>query len=152
LFVGLLGAAGGAALMLVGLSTELFGRVPFGPTEVSAPASAVIVVNGDTLRLGDTVVRLSDVTAPARGEACAAGPDCGSQATAALAALVRDRTVVCHITRHDEDGRVVARCEAGGRDINAALVSIGWARATTPALDPQQNDARSHRRGLWLAG
>ena len=138
--------------MLVGLSTDLFGRVPPGPREIVALASQVIVVDGETLRLGDTVVRLGDVAAPARGEACAAGPDCGGRATAALAGLVRDRTVACRVARRDRDGRAVARCQAGGRDINAALVEIGWARANAPDLDAIQSDARAHRRGMWLAG
>jgi endonuclease YncB( thermonuclease family) len=149
---GLLGAAGGAALMLVGLSGDLFGRVPPGPTEIIGTPSQVIVIDGETLRLGATVIRLSDLAAPARGQACAAGPDCGSRATAALASLVKDYTVTCHIAQHDPGERLLARCEAGGRDINATLVAIGWARAVSPALDPLQNDARAHRRGMWLAG
>jgi endonuclease YncB( thermonuclease family) len=149
---GFLGAAGGAALILVGLSTDLFGRVPPGPTEITATPSQVIVVDGETLRLGEFVIRLSDVAAPVRGEACAAGPDCGSQATTALANLVRDHDVTCHIAKHDGGDRLVARCRAGDRDINAALVESGWARALSPDLDAVQSDARSHRRGMWLAG
>ena len=150
--VGLVGAAGGAAMMLVGLSTDLFGRVPPGPTEISVGPSQVIVIDGETLRLGTTIIRLSDLTAPARGEACAAGPDCGGQATAALAALVKDQQVACQIAQHDPGERVVGRCTAGGQDVNAALVLGGWARALSHDLDPAQTDARVHRRGMWLAG
>jgi endonuclease YncB( thermonuclease family) len=152
LYAGLLGAAGGAALVLVGLSTDLFGRVPPGPSEISAAADQVIVIDGDTLRLGEIVVRLGDLVAPARGEACAAGPDCGARAAAALASLVQDRWVGCQIVRHDPGGRVVARCQAGGRDLNAALVEIGWARSNAPELEAVQSDARAHRRGIWFAG
>jgi endonuclease YncB( thermonuclease family) len=152
LLAGLLGAAGGAALMLVGLSTDLFGRVPPGPDAISAAPSQVMVIDGETLRLGATIIHLSDVAAPARGEACAAGPDCGSRATAALASLVKDYPVSCQIAQRDPGERLVARCEAGGRDINAALVEIGWARAINPALDAIQSDARAHRRGIWLSG
>ena len=138
--------------MLVGLSTDLFGRVPPGPSEIDVGPSQVIVVDGETLRLGTTIIRLSDLAAPARGEACAAGPDCGSQATAALAALVKDQQVACQIAQHDPGERLVARCKAGGRDINAALVQGGWARALSHDLEAVQSDARAHRRGLWLAG
>jgi endonuclease YncB( thermonuclease family) len=149
---GLVGAASGAALMLVGLSTDLFGRVPPGPSEIDATPAQVMVIDGETLRLGATIIRLSDVAAPARGEACAAGPDCGSRATAALASLVKDQQVRCQIARHEPGEHVVARCQAGGRDINAALVEIGWARAVSHELDALQSDARAHHRGMWLAG
>jgi endonuclease YncB( thermonuclease family) len=149
---GLMGAAGGTVLMLVGLTTDLFGRVPPGPSEINATAAQVMVVDGETLRLGPTIVRLSDLSAPARGEACAAGPDCGSQAAAALAGLVKDHAVNCQIAPHEPGGHLLARCQAGGHDINAALVEIGWARAVSHELDPLQSDARAHRRGMWLAG
>ena len=152
LFAGFLGAAGGATLVLLGLSTDLFGGVPPAPAEISASADQVIVIDGQTLRLGSVVIRLSEIAAPARGEACAAGPDCGGQATAALAGLVRDRKVECQIVPHEAGAHVLARCVAGGRDLNAALVQNGWARATSADLDPAQNDARAHRRGIWLLG
>jgi endonuclease YncB( thermonuclease family) len=153
LMAGLLGAAGGAALMLVGLSTDLFGRVPPGPSEINAPPAQVMVIDGQTLRLGGTIIRLSDLAAPARGESCAAGPDCGGRATAALASLVKDHLVKCQIVaQHDPGERLVARCQAGGRDINATLVEIGWARAVSPELNGAQSDARAHHRGMWLAG
>lgn len=111
-----------------------------------------MVIDGETLRLGTAIVRLSDLAAPARGQACAAGPDCGSRAAAALASLVKDHQVTCQIAVHDQGERLIARCQAGGRDINAALVEIGWARAVSPSLDALQTDARAHRRGMWLAG
>jgi endonuclease YncB( thermonuclease family) len=152
LMAGIVGAAGGAALVMVGLSADLFGRVPPGPDEITASANQVLVIDGETLRLAGVVVRLSDLTVPARGEACAAGPDCGGQASAALAHLVQNRDVACRIAAHDLRGRPTARCQAGGRDINAALVEIGWARTEAPDLNAMQNDARAHRRGIWLAG
>jgi endonuclease YncB( thermonuclease family) len=126
--------------------------VPPGPTEISATPSQVIVIDGGTLRMGNAIVRLSDLVAPARGEACAAGPDCGDRATAALADLVRDRPVACQIVQHDPAGRLVARCEADGQDINAALVAVGWARASSPDLNAKQDDAKIHHRGIWIAG
>ncbi len=152
LMVALFGVAGGTALVLGGLSGELFGRVPPGPAEISATPSQIIVIDAETLRLGNAIVHLSDLVAPARGEACAAGPDCGSRATAALADLVRDHEVTCQIQQHDNAGHPVARCEAGGQDINAALVQTGWARANSPELTAMQTDAKAHRRGMWIAG
>ncbi len=117
---------------------------------ISADAGQVAVVDGDTLRLAGQVVRLSDILAPPRGQSCAAGPDCGSRASAVLADLVRDRTVECRVSGYDGLGRPAARCDAGGRDVNVTLVASGWARAETPAYTAAESDARSHRRGIWL--
>jgi endonuclease YncB( thermonuclease family) len=140
-----------AGLSMTGLSTDLFGRAPPPSETLSAQAGQVAVIDGETLRLGMTVIRLVDLQAPARGEACAAGPDCGARATDALASLVRNRQVQCRLGGHDDLGRPMARCDAGGSDINRDLVATGWARASTAALAGAEGDARSHNRGLWAA-
>ncbi len=140
-----------AALVLVGHAGDLLGQMSPEARVITAPASRVAVINGDTLSLSGVVVRLSDLLAPARGKACAAGPDCGGRATAALAELVRDRSVECRISGHDRMGRPAGRCVAGGQDLNLALVDLGWARADAVELSQAENDARTHRRGIWLA-
>ncbi len=143
--------AAGAALVSVGSSGQLFGQMTAEPRIISAGAGQVAVIDGDTLRLDGTVVRLSDVQALPRGVSCAAGPDCGAQATAVLASLVQDHRVECRVSGHDDRGRPAARCAAGGQDVNIALVSTGWARASGPVLDAAETDAKAHRRGIWLA-
>ncbi|MEJ1976709.1 MAG: thermonuclease family protein [Acetobacteraceae bacterium] len=148
----MLGAVGIGALTMTGLSSNLFGRAPPPPTTIAANAGLVVVIDGDTLRLDGTVIRLSDLAAPARGEPCPAGPDCGGRASEHLADLVRDRQVVCHIVGYDDLGRPAARCDADGRDVNLALVADGWAKAQGPSLIPAEADARAHRRGIWLTG
>ena len=144
-------AGAGVAVTLAGVGGGSFRADPGGSRVISAGAGQVAVVDGDTLRLGSEVVRLSDILAPARGEACAAGPDCGSRASAALADLVRDRPVECRVSGEDGLGRPAAHCDAGGREVNVALVAIGWARAETGAYTAAETDARAHRRGIWLS-
>ncbi len=146
----LLAGAAGAALVTVGLSGQLFGQMTAEPRVISAAAGKVAVIDGDTLRLDGVVVRLSDVQALPRGQACAAGPDCGGQATALLASLVRDRRVECRVSGHDTMGRPAARCDAGGQDVNVALVATGWARASGSGLNAAELDAKAHGRGIWL--
>ncbi len=141
----------GTVAALLGLSSALFGQMTAEPRVISAASDQVAVIDGDTLRLGGTVVRLSDLRAPPRGQSCAAGPDCGGQATAELARIVRDHRVECRVSGHDAMGRPSARCDAGGQDVNIALVATGWARSDGPALDAVESDAKSHGRGIWLA-
>ena len=149
--VALAGAAAFAAVATIGTSGRLFGRGTAEPRMISAAAGQVAVIDGDTLRLDGVVVRLSDVAAPPRGQSCAAGPDCGGQATAALAGLVRDRGVECRVNGHDAMGRPAGWCDAAGEDLNVALVATGWARASTAVLDAAETDAKTHRRGIWLS-
>ena len=147
----LVGAAAVVTLVTIGTSSRLFGQMTADPRIISAAADQVAVIDGDTLRLDGVVVRLSDVQALPRGQSCAAGPDCGSQATAVLAGLVRNQRVDCRVNGHDTMGRPAARCDAGGQDVNVALVATGWARAGSPVLDAAELDAKAHRRGIWLS-
>ncbi len=135
---------------MLGLSGSLFGQMTSEARVISASPGQVAVIDGDTLRLAGTVVRLSEIQAPQRGQACAAGPDCGVQATSALAELVRDQRVECRVSGHDEMGRPAARCDAGGQDVNAALVAVGWARAETSTFLSAETTARTRRLGMWL--
>jgi endonuclease YncB( thermonuclease family) len=65
--------------------------------------------------------------------------------------LVRDRRVECRVNGHDPMGRPAGRCDAGGQDVNVALVATGWARASNQVLDAAEMDAKAHRRGIWLS-
>ena len=146
----------GGVVLLFGLPSDLFGRAPAPSGAVSADPQQVAVVDGDTLRLRDTVVRLNGVAAPERGRTCAdgqgAGYDCGAAASAALAELVRDRRVACQLNGHDGAGLAQGVCEAGGTELNRALVAAGWARADIPDLGAVEATARAGRLGLWRNG
>jgi len=150
----------GATAALVGLATalptDLFGSAPRQET-LRAPATAVRVVDGDTLALGEEVLRLAGVRAPERGEACqdATGRsfDCGAAAAQALVRLVGGRAVECQVQGRDRQGRAQGLCLAGGAELNASLVAEGWGLALSGAgaLQPIEAAARSGRRGLWAA-
>jgi endonuclease YncB( thermonuclease family) len=158
----LLGGLGVAAVAcLVAGASVIVRRPPHpGPASgtVSAEPPSVVVVDGETLRLHDTVVRLQGVAAPARGASCrredGAAYDCGAAATRALAGIVRDRPVACRLHGRDDGGVVQGACEASGTDVNAAIVEAGWARAEPAAgrLGAAELSARAARRGAWDAG
>jgi len=154
------GIIGGTALVLAGLliaSTDLFGHDTPAPRAIDADARAVSVIDGGTLRLRETVVGLLGIHAPDRGQTChaanGAGFDCGVAAANALADLVREHKVDCQLKGQDRMGRPLAICNAGGRDLNVALVSGGWARAdnSLPELASLESQARATRRGLWAS-
>jgi endonuclease YncB( thermonuclease family) len=142
------------------LSTQAFAHTatqPTSPDAAPAPRSGalggenVAVVDGETLRLSGHVVRLDGVAAPRRGEACRLPTDCARAAALRLASLVRDRHVDCTVNGADKVGRAVASCEAGGTDINRAVVASGWAFASagSPDLKQAEQSARQAHLGLW---
>lgn len=129
--------------------TGIFGHI-LQATENAGGLAAdnVTVMDAQTLRVAGHVVRLDGVAAPRRGEGCAAGADCAGTAALHLAALVQDQRVDCQFEGVD---RAAARCEAGGREINLAIVASGWAeaRGDAPALRHAEDTARAHHLGLW---
>jgi len=155
---GLIGAIGGAALMLFSSPSALFGRVPRLAGQLDADAPLVAVVDGQTLRLRESVVRLHGVVAPMRGQECRGADgarfDCGAASSEALAALVRGHAVTCKLDGRDEAGFPQGHCEAGGVSLNRAVVSAGWARADShaPDLASEEAGARALHLGIWRAG
>jgi endonuclease YncB( thermonuclease family) len=122
----------------------------------SAGADRLAVLDGNTLRVGDQVVRLEGIAAPARGTVCqdggSADHDCGVAAANALASLVRGIAVECTIHGHDDHGRPVGDCLAGATRLSEALVAMGWAHAEVAALRDAEASARAAGRGVWRNG
>ncbi|MBR0671477.1 thermonuclease family protein [Neoroseomonas soli] len=154
---------GGAALLLsaaiatplilaVVLPSNLFGSAPTD-RRWEAEAGEVRIIDGETLGLGERVVRLAGVAAPTRGEACSGRSgdafDCGGAATAALTRLVTGHPVACRIVGQDGFGRGLGECVAGGTDLGRTLVGGGFALATASALRAPEVAARDGGRGLW---
>jgi endonuclease YncB( thermonuclease family) len=160
---GLIGAGLGAAVVMMGMPAVLFGRVPALTGTLSAEPADVAVVDGQTLRLHDSVIRLLGISAPPRGVSCeqtAPGYDCGAASSAALASLVRGQPVTCRLNGRDSRGFALGRCEARGTDLNQALVRAGWARARAdaaagampPAFAEAEHEAQQAGLGLWRSG
>lgn len=120
---------------------------------LSAGIDRTVVLDGASLRLGDQVVQLEGIVAPARGSTCRGtgvkAIDCGSAAANALAALVRGRAVECMIEGDDGHGHATGRCTAGGTQLNEALVRDGWARASTAGFRASEAAARAAGYGIW---
>ncbi|WP_149540969.1 thermonuclease family protein [Siccirubricoccus phaeus] len=151
--VGLL-AALGALMVAVAVPGELFGSAPRDQLWAAGPGE-VRVLDGDTLRLGDRVLRLAALNVPDRGRATcrdtAGQPaDCAGLAAESLARLIAERGVECRVQGRDRMGRGFGTCRAGGVELNASQIAAGWALAEAgSALTPVETMARQARRGLW---
>ena len=120
--------------------------------DLSGPAR---VIDGDTLDVDGTRVRLHGVDAPEAAQSCFtadAGWPCGRRATQALATLLQEGVVACAERDRDRYGRVVAVCRRDGLDVNGWLVAQGWAvayRRYSHAYVEQEAAARAAGRGVW---
>jgi len=92
------------------------------------------------------------IDAPERSQTCTGVGDvtyeCGRDAAATLAAMIRDHVVTCVPQSRDRYGRTVATCSTEAGDIGAAIVRAGWAVAYE-RYGHQYEAARAERRGMW---
>lgn len=145
-----------ALALAVGLSLSVAVAAPSAPVEtVSGPAR---VVDGDTLDIAGTRVRLEGIDAPEAAQTCAGGWlghwSCGTKATNALDRLVKGGDVRCDGMGRDKYGRLLGICYAGSVEINAALVRDGhaWAFVKYSARYVEvEKEARAAKRGIWSA-
>jgi endonuclease YncB( thermonuclease family) len=108
-------------------------------------------VDGDTLRIGGTRIRLLGLDAVELDQTCtdAAGKDwpCGREARSFVAGLV-EGTTSCASDGRDQYRRVLARCQIEGADIGDQIVRAGWATADLE-YGLAVAEARLNGRGIW---
>lgn len=106
------------------------------------------VVDGDTLIIQQTQIRLFGIDAPELDH-----PH-GKNAKWALVSLCKGKTVRAEITGLDDHGRTVARCSLDdGRDLSAEMVKLGLAIDWPKFSSGQYSslEAPGVRKKLWLA-
>jgi endonuclease YncB( thermonuclease family) len=108
-------------------------------------------IDGDSLRVGGTEVRLKGIDAPELMQTCIVSrreSACGRDARAHLRRFTASGLVSCVGDGRDRYGRVLAVCRVRGIDINAAMVRDGHAVAFG-AYDAEEADAKAGYRGIW---
>ena len=120
--------------------------------DVTGPAR---VIDGDTLDIAGERIRFHGIDAPESGQTCVADGErwrCGQKATAALADFIGTSPVRCEGQGTDRYGRTIATCYVRGEDIEAWMVTNGWALAYRRySLDYTDEEARAEadRAGIW---
>jgi len=160
-----IGIAGGVAVLgwagaaLLSSGPGLVGAAPAGlplfasTQEVSGRATAL---SGDTLRIGEDVVRLTGIEAPGAGQRCPWRGNkswrCGAAARLALAKLVRRRSITCEVADTNAASVRLGTCQVDDKDLGAELVKDGNVFAEQGLLAPYKDleqQARSARIGIW---
>jgi endonuclease YncB( thermonuclease family) len=114
------------------------------------------IIDGDTIEISTTRVRLEGIDAPESGQSCSdrhGRPwDCGNAATKVLRDLIGHHEVQCRHAGLDKYGRMLGTCYIGTLDINAEMVRSGYAWAYvkySSAYAPQEAAARAIGFGIW---
>jgi endonuclease YncB( thermonuclease family) len=114
------------------------------------------VVDGDTLDVGHTRVRLEGIDAPEIAQTCqtAMGETwpCGALAASMLRKLAEHQDLACDRKGTDRYHRVLATCFADGIDIDEAMVRAGFAWAYvrySTAYVLVELEARKEKIGVW---
>ncbi len=150
----------------------LFLMLLLGAGLAGAPAVAEVagppkVIDGDTIEIAGTAIRLYGIDAPEFGQVCRIGThayDCGRIARTALLDLTAGVTVRCTLAHpspedarsHDgakdgTEGRI-GHCSADGYDLSEGMTYTGWALALRPVSERYvafEERARTGGRGLW---
>jgi len=116
------------------------------------------VIDGDTLQIDATKIRLFGIDAPEGKQSCERDGVawlCGQEAGAYLRKLVAGLPITCVQRNRDRYGRSVAVCKLpDGRDIGAEMVGAGMALAYRryggTIYVSEESDAKAARRGLWV--
>jgi len=109
------------------------------------------IVDGDTLVVSGTRVRLTGMDAPELAQVCLrkAGPwRCGAAARDRLMEMVEAGDVLCRLRGEDRYGRSLGLCTIGPMDLGATMVREGQA-VSFGDYRPEENAARQEKRGLW---
>lgn len=141
------------------------------PGAAAAPARLIKgyprVIDGDSLEIKDTSIRLEAIDAPEMRQTCydssGAPCACGVESRNHLSKKINGSRIVCTIDREDRFGRSLGYCSIDGKgqgvssvepakSLNAWMVRSGQAmayRRFTTIFVPQEDYARSQNLGIW---
>ena len=114
------------------------------------------VVDGDTLYIGSTKIRLHGIDAPEMKQTCRTSKGkeqlCGLLSKQALQRLVKGQNVTCKGSKRDRYKRLIAVCYVGPFNLNEQMVTDGWAlayRKYSKDYVRAETFAKARREGLW---
>jgi endonuclease YncB( thermonuclease family) len=128
-----------------------------GPALTADVTGQASVIDGDTIEIHGTRIRLWGIDAPEGTQLCR-GEDslqyrCGAKAANDLDAFIARRPVSCTPISRDQYGRTVATCTVEATDLGEWLVSNGlaldWPNYSKGMYEKIQRDAEHAGRGMW---
>ena len=114
------------------------------------------MIDGDTLEMHGTRLRLHGADAPESGQVCFDSSDetyrCGQAAALRMESFVRGNMVNCTTKDKDHYGRLVVECFVDGKNIKKQLVRDGFSLACREYSNDYTQDeeyASKAKAGVW---
>ena len=133
----------------------LLATVTFESAQAREVSGAARIIDGDTIAIGQQVVRLLSIDAPENGQNCkdanGRGYNCGAASENYMKSLVKG-DVTCRGQSMDDYKRLLAHCQLGEIDINREMVRSGHAvvfRRFSDEYDTEELEAKAAGRGMW---
>lgn len=113
------------------------------------------IIDGDSIVIKKYEMRLFDIDAPEYNQTCQDEQEkkynCGAKSTTYLRKLTKDKKLKCHIVGKDYYNRYLATCFDDKKNINATMISSGWAVIYN---NPSKYyslmlEAKLEKRGIW---
>ncbi|AIJ58767.1 thermonuclease family protein [Brucella abortus] len=126
-------------------------HLPANQPDRNEPSGRPYIIDGDTVVLGKTHIRLKGIDAPEIGQSCEGAHgtyDCGGEARNKLRARIGRASIRCESSGRDRYDRFLARCFLGETDLNQWMVQEGWA-VSYGNYQRDEADARRDKRGIW---
>ena len=114
------------------------------------------VIDGDTIHIGKSKIRLHAIDAPETKQKCTKGGvkwNCGFESTQFLLDLVGNYEIKCDTQGKDRYNRYIGICYINNININRQMVINGWAIAYRYySLDyiKEEKIAKSNKVGIWI--
>src|SRR5262245_60515661 len=148
-----------ALALAAGLRLGSGSGLSWGPPSsgaVHALTGSPRVIDGDTIAIGNTRIRLEGIDAPEAAQICGRKGGgtwaCGAAATLALSDRITGKVVNCAPRGRDRYGRTLSVCFLDGGDINAWMVRQGYAWAFvrySASYITQEAAAKAEGLGIW---
>ena len=130
---------------------------PPGQAHAGDVTGQASVIDGDTIEIHGTRVRLYGIDAPEHDQLCRDRRGeryrCGQVASNALAGFIGRQAVACVEVDRDQYKRTVAVCAVGKADLADLLVrgglAIDWPRYSKGGYASAEAEARGKRSGVW---
>jgi len=121
---------------------------------VSSTDFPVKVIDGDSLEIGNSRIRLMGIDAPEYTQYCKdenkTKYNCGIEAKNHLEQIIGKTSIICKVHKKDQYNRDLCTCYKNNTDINREMVQSGYALVYLESpYQKEQTDAKQHKRGIW---
>ena len=133
-------------------------------SEISFVSGYAKIIDGDTIKINSKKIRLHGIDAPEKKQTCkkpyliigifsfTKSYSCGQVSTDKLIKKINNQIIKCKIKNVDRYNRLIGECYKRNENLNAWLVSNGYAvayRKYSKKYIPDEKNAKNNNLGIW---